>query len=88
MQNAGLHQPIGQSRGREFGREITNAAAQSTNGNTKGLSGEFPPAISLPQVGNMTGSQGQAKRLAEVPTSATAQQSSKMVSYFIFDFKI
>ncbi len=79
---------MGQSRGREFGREITNAAAQSTNGNTKGLSGEFPPSISLPQVGNVSGTQGQIKRLGEVPTSATAQQSSKMVSDFIFDFKI
>jgi hypothetical protein len=54
----------------------------------KGLSGEFPPAITLPAVGTMPGSQGQAKRLGEVPASATAQQSSKMVSNFIFDFKI
>ena len=43
------------SRGREFGREITNAACGSASGSMTTKAGEFPPSICLPSVSNMSG---------------------------------
>ena len=90
MQNAGHHQPSGSitgtncnsragAGGREFGREITNANAQ-----TGSISGQ--KEISLPSVAtnNIGGIQ---KKLGEIPASATAQNASKIVSFILY-FKI
>ena len=79
MQNAGHHQPTasiggtnGNQRaagGREFGREITIANAQS------GLNGSKDcGTINLPSVGilNCINTGGIQKKLGEVPASATA----------------
>ena len=79
----GIHPPV--SRGREFGREITNAACGGTSGSITSKAGDFPPSICLPSVSNMSGASGQGpngmqKRLGDVPSSATAQQATKMVS--------
>lgn len=86
MQNAGHHQPSGSitgtncnsrgaAGGREFGREITNANAQT--GSATGQKDLSLPSVALNNVG------GIQKKLGEIPASATAQNATKMVS-FIF----
>ena len=53
----GNHPPM--SRGREFGREITNAACGGTSGSMTTKAGDFPTSICLPSVSNMSGSGSQ-----------------------------
>lgn len=53
----GVHPPV--SRGREFGREITNAACGGTSGSMTTKNGDFPTSICLPSVSNMSTSAGQ-----------------------------
>ncbi len=79
MQNAGHHQPaasIGGTNcnqraagGREFGREITNANAQTGQVGSKDCG-----AINLPSVGilNCINNTGIQKKLGDIPASATA----------------
>ena len=76
-----IHPPV--SRGREFGRE--SAACGGTSGSMTTKNADFPTSICLPSVSNMSSSSGQGsagmqKRIGDVPSSATAQQASKMVS--------
>jgi hypothetical protein len=42
------------SRGREFGREITNGGACGSSGSMTGKAGDFPASICLPSVSNMS----------------------------------
>jgi hypothetical protein len=53
MMGQGNHPPPG-SRGREFGREITNGGACGSSGSMTGKAGEFPASICLPSVSNMS----------------------------------